>query len=374
MPRPLYINFSKGWGGLELFSANLFEWMSNEYEITFIVNGGSPLHEHLSDSDYSEHVIAVKARRYFSPKALRVIKRTVGAANIDLIHTFTAGDLYHATRANQKPDGNRAKVILHLQMLPHSSRQDLIHKWLYRRLDLLLTITRQMQERVRQLWPVRPEIVRPLYYGINVERFSTDGIDPGPVKRRHDIAENARVVGIIGNICKNKGQRFVLEVFHELTDLYPDLVMLMAGGIPDRDAPYADGILQYITEHQLEGCVRILEFTKDVAALLSTFDIFVLGSVAEAFGFVVIEAMAAGRVVVASRAGGVPEIITDGVDGFLYESQDPGSLKAALQKALDLQPEARAQLVRNAKTTVAERFSHPRMIRDICDVYEEIVS
>lgn len=374
MPKPLYVNFSKGWGGLELFSANLFEWMSNYFPIPFIVNEGSKLHEHLSNSAYFENVIPVKAHRYFSPKAVRAIQHTVRAADIDLIHAFKAGDLYHATRANVRTNGTKAKVILHLQMLPHSSRNDMIHRWLYKRIDLLLTITKQMQERVRQLWPVRPEIVRPLYYGIDVDRFCTDGIDTEAVKHRYDLPKDAHVLGIIGNICKGKGQRFVLEVFHSLADQYPDLIMLMAGGVPSSgDAPYAESVSKYIVDHNLEKRARRLEFTQEVAGLLSTFDIFVLGSIAEAFGFVVIEAMAAGRVVVASNAGGVPEIITDGEDGFLYESQDPDSLRATLQKVLALEPAERARIVENAKATVAERFSYQRMVRDIRDIYKEMV-
>lgn len=374
MPRVLFVNFSKGWGGLELFSANLFEWMSEYCEIRFIVNEGSKLERHLSTSAYAENVVSVSSRRYFSPRSTRAIRDTVRKADIDLIHTFSAGDLYHLTGATRKPDGGRVKIILHLQMLPHSSRRDPVHAWLYRRLDLLLTITKQIQERVWELWPVRREIVRAVYYGIEVDRFSADGIDARAVKRQYDLPEDARVLGIIGNICENKGQLFVLEVFHSLADEYPNLVMLMAGGVHIEDAAYAEEISRYVAEHGLEDRVRRLEFTEDIAALLSTFDVFVLGSIAEAFGFVVIEAMAAGRVVAGSRAGGVPEIITHGEDGFLYESQNADSLRETLRQALDLQPDERARMTENAKSTVSRRFSRDRMLRDVRDIYEELTA
>jgi glycosyltransferase involved in cell wall biosynthesis len=109
---------------------------------------------------------------------------------------------------------------------------------------------------------------------------------------------------------------------------------------------------------------------EDVAALTADLDVAVLPSLREAQGISILEAMARGVPVVASRVGGIPEVITDGVDGLLVEPSSPEEIAAALTR-LAREPELLARLGEAGRRTVAERFSIDAMVHRVEAVYEE---
>jgi glycosyltransferase involved in cell wall biosynthesis len=102
---------------------------------------------------------------------------------------------------------------------------------------------------------------------------------------------------------------------------------------------------------------------------LDTFDCLVLASRAEPFGLVLLEAMRAGLPVVASNAGGVPEIITHGMNGLLFEPEDFEGLANALAR-IALDPETASRLRRKGKQAIVDRFSFDAQIAGIQNVFE----
>jgi len=126
--------------------------------------------------------------------------------------------------------------------------------------------------------------------------------------------------------------------------------------------------------HEL-GVIRdclFLGYQEDVARFFAVFDAFVLSSVNEGTPVVAIEALAAGRPVVATRVGGVPDVVTDGVDGFLVEPGDIEALADRLER-LALDPELRSAMGEAGRTRVLPRYAVSRLIDDIDRLYRSLL-
>jgi L-malate glycosyltransferase len=164
----------------------------------------------------------------------------------------------------------------------------------------------------------------------------------------------------ISNFRPVKRLDAVLEVFRRVRDRYRAKLVL-AGDGPERARLAQQAAEADLTEH-----VEILGEQDDVRELLSSADVFLLPSAQESFGLAAAEAMACGTPVVASRVGGLPEVITDGETGFLH---DPYDLDGMAASALALLTDAnlRDRLSRAARATIVERYCEQRIV----PMYEE---
>jgi N-acetyl-alpha-D-glucosaminyl L-malate synthase BshA len=164
----------------------------------------------------------------------------------------------------------------------------------------------------------------------------------------------------ISNFRPVKRLDAVLEVFRRVRDRYRAKLVL-AGDGPERARVAQSAAEADLTEH-----VEILGEQDDVRELLSAADVFLLPSAQESFGLAAAEAMACGTPVVASRVGGLPEVITDGETGFLHQPDDLDGMAAS---ALNLLTDAslRDRLSRAARATIVERYCEERIV----PMYEE---
>jgi glycosyltransferase involved in cell wall biosynthesis len=205
--------------------------------------------------------------------------------------------------------------------------------------------------------------------GVDVERFH----DPRPVpKGVFDLTRLEHpMVFSAGRLAFRKGFHLLLEAMPRVLSVNPGARLYVAG-----KGAMAGFLSMLVESLDLKDEVKLLGFVpEDVLPwLYRSCDVFALPSVAaESFGITLIEAMAAGRPVVASRIGGVPEIIDDGVDGFLFEPWDSRGLSEAVNKLLG-DPGLAAEMGRRAHAVAEERYSWPKVARRIEEVYEDVVS
>jgi len=185
----------------------------------------------------------------------------------------------------------------------------------------------------------------------------------------------APVVGVFSRLAAWKGQHVLVDALVllrplvERTDLQ---VVLVGDALFDGDAAYADTLRTTIAAHGLTDRVHFLGFRDDVPTLMRVCDVVAHTSTApEPFGRVIVEGMLAERPVVATRAGGAPEIITDGRTGRLIPPDDPQALAAALAELLE-NPEGPRRLARAGAIHARAAFGLPAMIRGIDDVLKTV--
>jgi glycosyltransferase involved in cell wall biosynthesis len=126
-----------------------------------------------------------------------------------------------------------------------------------------------------------------------------------------------------------------------------------------------------IRDRHLEKHVILLGFRPDVLSLHKVFDVFVMSSVTEGLGTSLLDAMACGKPVVATEAGGIPEVVEDGLTGLLVPVRDPEAMAAAIIRLLH-DAGLRRQMGEAAILSVRERFSVERMVLDTLRVYQRV--
>ncbi len=189
------------------------------------------------------------------------------------------------------------------------------------------------------------ERVGVIYNGIDLEAF--DGRPLRPVFERQD---GEVVLGNAGRLTAQKGQDFLLRVAERLqTDGVP-FRLLIAG-----EGELEDALRRRIRDLGLEDRVELLGFVEDAPSFLKAIDVFLLSSLWEGFGYVIAEANAAGKPVVAFDVNSNPESIEDGDTGFLVPA---GDLEAFAERVRTLieDPELRRAMGRAARARVEERF------------------
>ncbi|UCE27373.1 MAG: glycosyltransferase family 4 protein [Candidatus Coatesbacteria bacterium] len=226
---------------------------------------------------------------------------------------------------------------------------------------------------------VSEEIAHELYEncGVPVERIRRipNGIDPEPftapvnreaVRAEYGFAPGHVVVTLVGSIDR-KGHRELTEAVAVLRSDFPDARYLYVG-----EGPREREVAEQVSLLGVGDVVRMTGFVDDVPAVLAASDVFCLPSYSEGLSISVMEAMAAGLPVAASRVGGNPELIIDGETGLIFESFDPGDLADKLAKLLG-NTEARRAMGEAGRRRVLSEFTLDDMVRRYDDMYSEVV-
>jgi sugar transferase (PEP-CTERM/EpsH1 system associated) len=174
------------------------------------------------------------------------------------------------------------------------------------------------------------------------------------------------VIGTVGRLDPVKDQAGLLKAFSQLAE-DPRALLLIVG-----DGPCRKDLEATVDALGLGRRVRLLGERNDVAAVLSAMDVFVLCSVGEGMSNTILEAMATGLPVVATRVGGNPELVTDGNTGFLVEARSPDALAASLRRYLE-DPMLLAEHGRAARDHIEAEFSLERMVGGYERLYRRLL-
>jgi len=171
-------------------------------------------------------------------------------------------------------------------------------------------------------------------------------------------------IGMIGELTKNKGYRYAIEAFAELSFYTPNTLFVIIGGGEDHEAIERD-----ITRTGLRDRVILTGFRENAATLLPAFDCFLMSSIKEGFPYVIVEAGHAKLPVVATKVGGIPEIVTEMNSGLLVSSRDPHALSIALRSIIENKKLA-TSLGEKLHTWVINEFSFEKMIAATRTAYQ----
>ncbi len=221
-------------------------------------------------------------------------------------------------------------------------------KWLYwnswmkfslKRITKLLAIIESEKQRFASYWNIPIEKIEVLPNGINTNDF--DAIGEGDVEyfsKRYGL-EGKNVILQVGRIARIKGMDILLNASIPLFKKWQNLTVLIIGPIQE-DSYFAD-LKRVIEKGQIQDRVKII-FGLPHNELICAYklaNIVVSPSRGEVFGITLIEGMYSKKIVIGSNAGGFPEVITDGVNGFLFESENPDDLRIKIDYVLENYPD-----------------------------------
>ena len=211
--------------------------------------------------------------------------------------------------------------------------------------------------------------VEVMYSGFHRSRVRLD-VDGQTIRRRYHLNETQSVIGTVANLFPRKGYEFLLYAISELRPTVPDLHCFIVG---EGDGAYHEQLTRLAQKLGITRCVTFTGFQHRVDEIISAFDVFVLPSILEGFGLVLLEAMALGKSVVASRVGGIPEIVQDGITGLLVPPRDTSQLASAILILLR-DPSLRKIMGEAGRQRVAACFSMDQTMSMLYDVYRSVLN
>ena len=245
----------------------------------------------------------------------------------------------------------------------------LLERWLAAGTTALIAVSPQVRDDLVALGVAPRERFVVIRLGIELdERVASERNGRGESRRYLGIPGDRFAVGWIGRMTAVKRTDDVLIAFKSLRDSGVDAVLCMVGDGPDR-LPLEQ------RAHEL-GVARdtvFLGYQEDVAPFYAAFDVLVLPSGNEGTPVTVIEALAAERPVVATRVGGVPDVVRDGEDGFLVEAGATDDLADRLGR-LARDPALRARMGKKGRERVLPRYAVERLVDDVDELYRSLLS
>ena len=210
-----------------------------------------------------------------------------------------------------------------------------------------------------------------------------NGLDPremtvtrpvSEIRAELGISHSQRIVGIVGNIKRWKGQELVVRAMQRVLTGNPDVVCLLIGDTSRDDLPFRTHLESLIDELGLRSHVIITGYRKDVANYINALDVQIHASIdPEPFGRVLLEGMALGKPMVASGGGAVPEIVVNGGTGLLFEAGNSEALADCLSSLLSNSARA-ARMGQSARQRLARDFSIGHHVRVVQELYDRIAS
>jgi glycosyltransferase involved in cell wall biosynthesis len=210
-----------------------------------------------------------------------------------------------------------------------------------------------------------PERVHVVPLGVDLSGYADAAPGARRVRAELGIAPGTPVIGFVGRLVPQKGHLVFFEALRRLADARPDVRAVVVGDAAadgTDEAGFRRTLHERVAALGLGDVVTFTGFRTDVPALMHAFDLFVHASHKEPFGSVIVEAMAAGLPVIASRTSGPAEILDDGVTGLLTPPGDAPALAEAMARLL-AHPEAARTLAERGRTHVLARYDLRETIR-----------
>lgn len=298
------------------------------------------------------------------PAALR-LARVIRQAGADVVH------LGNGVRANF--DGilacrlTRRACVCHVKGFEKYSNRE---RWAARHVDVLVCMTAAVRDHCLR-HDVRGRTTQVVYDALDEAAF-TPQRNAAAVRAELGIANGAPCIGVVGNIQEWKGQAVLVEAMARIIEQVPRAHAFIVGGVHRAGTAYNERLRQRIQELHLSEALSVTGFRGDIADVMNALDVVVHTSVRpEPFGRVILEGMLLGKPVVASAAGGVPELIRDGETGFLTPPGDATGLADRLIPLLQ-DPALRERIGRSAQAWARRQFGLQQHVAALSAIYENL--
>jgi glycosyltransferase involved in cell wall biosynthesis len=244
----------------------------------------------------------------------------------------------------------------------------ILEKLAYRITDKIVALTNREKEDHINLGIASKNKFVVIPSGVELKKFKeVPHNEKQNLKRELGIPENALIIGTVGRLEPVKGPEFLIEAAKYIIPKYPNTHFLFSG-----DGHLKQNLKKKASELGIEKNIIFLSWRDDIAKIISVYDIFVLPSLNEGMGRVLVEAMALGKPIVASNVGGIPDLVTHGKNGFLVPPKDPKEFAKYIQIFLE-DKERRMKMGLTGKE-IALNFSKEIMVEKINGLYKKLMT
>ena len=258
----------------------------------------------------------------------------------------------------------RIPVVLSIVSMPSKRKlimwvyEKFLDKLVWRAVSIIVVNANSISDALCKLRGAPIKKIRIVYNGIDDTKVSVP---------RNKIKNETFTIGCIARMDNEKGVLLLFDAFADLANKHPEMQLILAGH-GDASAELA----RRTDTLGLQNQVKLLgHFDTDVSTLLETFDIYVFPSLWEGFPYSIIEALRSACVIVATRVGGIPEAIKDGVEGLLITPGSKDEIIFAIEKLM-VDRQMRLTLSRNARLKFEHELTLPKMHMRVREVFSEL--
>lgn len=304
----------------------------------------------------------------FDITAVKAVSDYVTSNSFDVVHCHGYKPNFYALLSGVK---GSARLVTTCHNWPAVNAKMCIYrsldKIMIRRFGKVAVVSEQLKnEAIRA--GVSPEKIVKINNGINLSLFKARPAEAlNALKKKFNIPAAVKVICTVGRLSPEKGHRYFIEAAKKITARYSGAIFLIAG-----DGPLKETLLQSAMPMSVENKFIFLGNRKDVNDIIALTDIFVLPSLVEGMPVALLEAMGAGKAIVASSVGEVPHIIHDNFSGFVVKPGDSSSLADAILQLLK-NPLKREFFGANAFKKASEEFSSETMAKQYLDIYSSLL-
>jgi glycosyltransferase involved in cell wall biosynthesis len=366
--RVLYIHGVAQIGGAE---RELLTWLKvldrTRFHPYIVCPSDGPLAFELSELEIPHISLYLPAWRkllqvLYRPMAILRLVRVMQRWNIDVLHV---NDYWWA------PIGVLASRLRGCPCLVHV-RQEIetgkVKQYWLDKASMVLPVSESIGNVIRDTG-ISEEKVQVLLSGI-----SKKAAEPSPPSRETSAIlkkiTGQPIIGTVANLFPRKGLEYLVQAVGNLKESFDNILLVIVG---TGDAQYESQLRKQIQDLNLTQHVLFTEFQEYPELFVSQFDVFVLPSIQEGFGIVLLEAMALGKPIVASNVGGIPEIVQHEKTGILVKAADVEELSKGVLTLLN-DPNKRRKMGEQAQKRAAEYFSVERMMERLYGLYEDVLA
>jgi glycosyltransferase involved in cell wall biosynthesis len=369
----LYIHNSAQIAGGNRALLGLFDYLNRgRFRAVSVLPASGPMEQELRARAVPYRVVPFEAALTGGPlQAMQLVWRLGLLCSKEKIRVLHANDgrcYRHASVAARLLGIHR---ICHLQFPPEPKSLT----WaLNVRPDVLITCSKHMGRQLEDagLECLQSVPIVPVENAVDTVRYRPPQ-DVGQLRRSLGLEGNAQIVTIVGSVSERKGHRDFLDAARQILGRRPLTLFLVLGDDLEGKGAYRLAMEDYARVLGIAERVRFLGFRADTADWIAASDVVVLPSLKEGLPLSLAEAHGCGKPVVATRIDGIPEIVEDGVSGFLFEPHDVAGMSAAVTRLLEDEPR-RIEMGMAGRQRAERVFSQRAHAAKIQEVYERLLA
>ncbi len=345
-----------------------------KYTVTLACSSYKQLNEWVNEFKQANiAVIRIKVSHKHDPRALLQLKKLLEKQHYDILHLHVwnpASCRYAFLAANPKI----IKIVAteHDPFALNGIKKILKESYL-KKISHTIAVSNANKELLLKLYPKLKGKISTIYNGIDLENFEKTLFHFSTQEKskiRHQLFKSTNeefIIITIATLHPRKGLKYLIEAYQQIQPDYPESKLMIIGEGPEKKR-----LEKQITKSKLQGKVLLLGQQDNIAKLLKSSDLFILPSIKEAFGLVLLEAMAAQLPIIASDVGGIPEIIQNHKNGELVE---PANSKVLAEKMRQLMSnKALQEKIAFLGHHHVKNFSAKIMAKKTEEIYDEILS
>ncbi len=366
-PAPvLFVSHGAALGGSPISCYNLIKGIDKkEFRPVFVSREEGPVLERVRRLGIPCYVVGKKG--FMGLGYVYQFVKIIRKEKIKLIHLNTLTSYYKYPAMTAKPCG--LPVVWFVREDPESKRGKRLFPWICRLADVIVPVS--YDTKAKMFPKGAPAKVQVVHNGVDLNKFQ-----PRPndfLRQKFNIPQNIKLVGTITSLEERKAVEFLLLAVPIIKKQYADFKLIVIGEDRSRSKNYLSEMKQIIKEEKIGEDVILAGAMEDIPTAMNSLDIFALPTLWEGLARTILEAIACGKAVVATKTGGNPEQVQDGLNGLLVPTEDSTAMANAIVTLLKNDSQ-RNQMGRAGRIKAQKEFSIEKNIAAIESIYRKLLN